>query len=217
MAASPITSAEEGYLLLADISGYSSFMVGVGDAHGVDFAQGIPPGFGLMGALLDSVAEGLADPFAIEKFEGDAILAAAPAVALEGRGTDVLDGLRATYARFIEARTAADPNRQNHECVACALVGNLDLKMVLHVGPYVRQAVQQQTEFLGPSVNVVHRMLKSSVAEVVGHRHYLHLTDAAAERLGLPDVGIPHLETYADVGAVPGRVLDLAAAGRRAG
>jgi hypothetical protein len=98
-------------------------------------------------------------------------------------------------------------------CTACALVGNLDLKMVLHVGGYVRQAVQQQTEILGPAVNVVHRMLKSTVAETVGHRHYLHLTEAAAERLGLIDAGIAHVEHYADVGDVSGRVLDLAAAG----
>lgn len=201
----PLSHAEEGYLLLADISGYTGFMIHVGEAHGVDFSRGIPPGFALMGALLDAVVEGLADPFAVVKIEGDAVFATAPLDALDGRGAYAVEILRGTYQRFIEARTRADAD---HACSACAVVTSLDLKMVLHEGPYVVQAVQQQTELLGNTVNVVHRMLKSSVADAVGNRHFLHMTDAAAERLGLGDAGVAHLETY-DIGDVPGRVLDL--------
>ena len=82
--------------------------------------------------------------------------------------------------------------------------------MVLHEGTYVSQAVHQQTELLGNAVNVVHRMLKSTVADEMGHRHFLHVTDVAAGRLGLADAGVAHVETY-DLGEVSGRVLDLAA------
>ena len=206
----PVSSAEEGYLLLADISGYTGFMSGLGEAHGVDFSQGIPPGFALMGALLDAVAAGLTDPFTVVKFEGDAVFATAPPEALDGRGAYAVEQLRGTYQRFIEARTQADIGRGDHWCEACVLTTSLDLKMVLHEGPYVRQAVQQQSELLGTTVNVVHRMLKSSVADAVGNRHFLHMTMAAAARLGLDDAGVAHLETY-DIGEVPGRVLDLAA------
>jgi Protein of unknown function (DUF2652) len=81
--------------------------------------------------------------------------------------------------------------------------------MVLHEGTYVSQAVHQQTELLGGAVNIVHRMLKSTVADEVGHRHFLHMTDAAASRLGMADAGVGHVETY-DLGQVSGRVLDLA-------
>jgi class 3 adenylate cyclase len=207
---SPVSSAEEGYLLLADISGYTRFMTGVGDAHGFDYAEGIPPGFELMGVLLDSVAGGLSSPFSVAKFEGDAVFAVAAAGDLDGRGSDLLAILRRTYRRFIAARNEADPARNAHECVACALVDNLDLKMVLHEGPYVSQAVHRQTELLGPAVNVVHRMLKSTAADQVGHRHYLYLTDDAARRLGLTDAGIAHIESY-DIGDISGRVLDLEA------
>ncbi|MGH7416240.1 MAG: DUF2652 domain-containing protein [Candidatus Rokuibacteriota bacterium] len=206
---SPVTSAEEGYLLLADISGYTGFMSQVGDAHGVNFADGIPPGFALMGALLDSVAGGLGSAFSVRKFEGDAVFAVAAAGDLDGRGSDLLAILRETYRLFIAARTEADPARRAHECSACVLVTNLDLKMVLHEGPYVSQAVHGQTELLGTAVNVVHRLLKSAVAEQVGHRHCLFLTDAAAIRLGLTDAGTAHIESYADVGAISGRVVDL--------
>ena len=47
------SSVGQQYLLLADISGYTSFVVGVEEAHGVDFSDGIPPGYELLGALLD--------------------------------------------------------------------------------------------------------------------------------------------------------------------
>jgi hypothetical protein len=185
-------------------------MGSVGEAHGVDFSQGIPPGFALMGALLDAVAEGLGDPFTVVKFEGDAVFVTASRAALDGRGDVAVEALRQTYRRFMEARTRADVGRGDHWCEACVLVTSLDLKMVLHEGSYVVQAVHGQTELLGNSVNVVHRMLKSSVADAVGHRHFLHLTDVAATRLGLEHAGVAHRETY-DIGDVPGRVLDLTA------
>jgi class 3 adenylate cyclase len=206
---SPITHAEEGYLLLADISGYTGFMTGVGEAHGFDYAaDGIPLGYEVMSALLNALVAGLGSPFSVVKFEGDAVFAVAPADQLDGRAGDLLAILADTYRRFITARTEADPRRFAHECTACILVGNLDLKMVLHEGPYVSQAVRGQSELLGAAVNAVHRMLKSSVAEEVGHRHYLYLTDAAAGRLGLDGQGIAHVESY-DIGDISGRVLDL--------
>ena len=42
-----------------------------------------------------------------------------------------------------------------------------------------------------------------------GRRPYLFLTDVAAVALGLPDVGLPHAETYPDVGPITGRVVEL--------
>lgn len=209
--AAPVSRAEEGYLLLADISGYTEFMERVGDTHGFDYVEGIPPAFALIGTLLDSVVAGLDRAFEVAKFEGDAVFAVAPAGELDGRGPEVLATLRESYRRFIEARSEADPARSPHKCSACMRVNALDLKMALHEGPYISQAVQRQTELLGPAVNLVHRMLKSTVADQVRHRHYLHLTDAAAVRLGLGDAGIAHKESYANVGDVSGRVLDLAA------
>lgn len=207
--ASPMSSAQEGYLLLADISGYTGFMAGVGDAHGFDYVDGIPPGFELMGVLLDAVSSALSSPFEVAKLEGDAVFAIAPVADFDGRGTDLLAMLRTTYSAFFEARERADPARSAHDCTACSLVRNLDLKMVLHEGAYVSQAVRQQTELLGHAVNVVHRLLKSTVAEEVGHRHYLFMTDDAAVRLGLTEAGSPHAESY-DLGDISGRVLDLA-------
>jgi len=207
----PHASASEGYLLLADISGYTSFMAGVEDAHGVDFSVEIPVGFGLLGAVLDAVVQGVEPEFEVAKLEGDAVFAIAPAAALDGEGASLLGQLRAVHrafhARRLEARQA-----QDHECTACPLVSNLDLKMVLHRGQSVRQGVGSRTEVLGPAVNVAHRLLKNTVQARIGYRPYLFLTDAAAAGLGLAQVGIEHRELYPDVGAIQGRIVELAEA-----
>ena len=80
------SSVGQEYLLLADISGYTGFMVGVENAHGVDFSGGIPPGYELLGALLDSVMKGVQPEFSIAKLEGDAVFAVAPTDTLDGHG-----------------------------------------------------------------------------------------------------------------------------------
>ena len=201
--------AGERYLLLADISGYTRFMAGVEDAHGVDFSSGIPAGYGVLGDLLDSVVEGLAPDLSLVKLEGDAVFAAAPAADLDGRGSQVFEKLAAMYASFTSCRTKAIPS-SDHVCTACPAVANLDLKVVLHRGHAVRQRVGSNSDLLGPAVNVVHRLLKNTVRERIGSRPYLFLTDSAANGLGLSEVGLGHLESYPDVGTIGGRIVELA-------
>ena len=98
------------YLLLADISGYTGFLNGVEQAHGVDFSSGIPAGYEVLGALLDAVVEGVQPAFDIAKLEGDAVFAVAPAEGLDGQGEAVLDRLRAVYRAFYR-RTRAREER----------------------------------------------------------------------------------------------------------
>ena len=141
-ATSPVADAAAGerYLLLADISGYTGFMAGVEVAHGVDFSEGIPAAYSILGVLLDLVITGLEPDFAVVKLEGDAVFAAAPAPPLDGHGDSVLAELGAMYQAFIAGRTRAIPT-SDHVCSACPNVVNLDLKVVLHRGLTVRQAV----------------------------------------------------------------------------
>ena len=176
--------AGERYLLLADISGYTSFMAGVEQEHGVDFSGGIPAAYSIVGALLDSIIAGVEPEFAVVKLEGDAVFAAAPAASLDGQGDRVLEKLGTMYRAFIDSRTRAIPS-SDHVCTACPVVAYLDLKAVLHRGPAVRQTVGSGSDLLGPAVTVAHRLLKNTVRELVGFRPYLFLTDAAATALGL--------------------------------
>lgn len=208
----PATGADapagDRYLLLADISGYTGFMTGVEREHGVDFSAGIPAAYAVLGALLNAVVEGAEPEFALVKLEGDAVFAAAPAASLDGQGDRVLVRLGAMYQAFTEARTRAIPS-SDHVCTACPAVAQLDLKAILHRGQVVRQAVGTGSDLLGPAVTTAHRLLKNTIRARIGSRPYLFLTDAAAGSLGLSDVGIEHREAYADVGPIPGRVVEL--------
>jgi class 3 adenylate cyclase len=201
-------AAGERYLLLADISGYTGFMAGVEEVHGLDFSEGIPAAYPLLAALLDSVIVGLEPDLALVKLEGDAVFAAAPAARLDGQGDRVLLTLRSTYRSFIDSRTAAIP-ASDHVCTACPAVAHLDLKVVLHRGPAVRQTVGSGSDLLGPAVNVAHRLLKNTVRTRIGARPYLFMTDAAAGGLGLSEAGLVHREEYEDVGSIQGRIVEL--------
>jgi class 3 adenylate cyclase len=203
------SSAIDGYLLLADISGYTAFVAGVGEAHGVDFSAGIPAGYSVIGQLLDTVVEGVQPDFGIAKLEGDAVFAMAPATTLDGHGEAVLGQLRAVHEAFRDRREAGK-RANDHVCIACPVVGRLDLKMVLHRGHVVRQTIGSRSDLLGPAVNIAHRLLKNSIRSKVGDRPYLFMTDAAAVGLGLPQVGLEHRETYPDVGSIDGRIVALA-------
>src|SRR4029079_10379902 len=86
-------SAAERYLLLADISGYTGFMSGVEQEHGVDFSGGIPAAYGVLADLLNTVIEAVAPDFTLVKLEGDAVFAAAPAATLDGHGDQILEKL----------------------------------------------------------------------------------------------------------------------------
>ena len=202
--------AGERYLLLADISGYTVFMAGVEQAHGLDFSGGVPAAYPMLGALLASVIEGVAPEFALVKLEGDAVFAVAPASSLDGHGDDVLEKLRAMYRAFIDGRTRAIPS-SDHVCTACPAVAHLDLKVVLHRGFAVRQAVGSGSDLLGPAVNIAHRLLKNGIRLRIGNRAYLFVTDAAAIGLGMHEVGLVHSEEYGDAGRVDGRIFDFGA------
>lgn len=201
--------AGQRYLLLADISGYTAFLNGVEQAHGVDFSSGIPAGYEVLGALLDAVVDGVQPAFEIAKLEGDAVFAVAVAEGLDGQGEAVLDRLRAVWRAFYVVREHGR-SASDHICTACPVVGSLNLKMVLHRGQVVRQTVGSNPELLGPAVNVVHRLLKNSIRSRLGYQAYLFVTDTAAAGLGLSGIGVEHLEDYPDAGLVPGRAIEVA-------
>jgi hypothetical protein len=183
-------------------------MSGVEKAHGVDFSGGIPAAYSILGDLLDAVVEGLRPDLALVKLEGDAVFAATSASGLDGQGQRVLETIQGTYRSFIAARTRAMP-ANDHVCIACPAVAYLDLKVILHRGPAVRQSVGSGSDLLGPAVTVAHRLLKNTVRERIGARPYLFMTDAAVNGLGLQGIGLAHGEEYPDAGQINGRIVEL--------
>ena len=199
----------EQYFLLADISGYTTFLANVEQTHGLDFSHGIPAGYEILGALLDVVVQGIQPAFALAKVEGDAVFGVAPAADLEATAGSLLDTLRGVVDRFHEAKLEQAKLASDHVCNACPVAANLWLKMLLHRGFGVQVAGGSHSELHGPAVTLVHRLLKNGVTGRIGARPYLFVTDAAAIPLGLSDAGVAHVETYPDAGAVAGRIVTL--------
>lgn len=206
------SSRQRGALLLADISGYTSFLQGIADAHADLKAESDEPApvYSLLSSVLDAMAEALAPGFAVAKFEGDAIFAVAPDSPDSARGDRVTTCLRTCYAAFA-TRLAEGRDSMTCSCNSCSLVNGLDLKFVVHHGEYVLQRILGREELAGPEVIVAHRLLKNGAREVIGHRPYALLTSAAADALDVPVAGMPAItETYEGLPPVRGHLLTLA-------
>ncbi|MGH8937332.1 MAG: DUF2652 domain-containing protein [Acidimicrobiia bacterium] len=202
---------DTGFLLLADISGYTRFLELVTASHPEMTGAGseVPPAYPLMSSLLDVVVEKIAPTFLLAEIEGDAVFAYSLGDRLAGEAATLLHLVRSAYGAFRERVERAEI-LQKHDCQACMIFPSLELKFVVHQGTLVVQRIAGRERLLGPAVNVAHRLLKNSVTERTGRRGYLLVTEAAAGRLKLtPEIGVLHEEQYADVGSVTGIVIGL--------
>ncbi len=188
--------AEEGFLILADISGFTAFVTGTELEHGAE----------ITGVLLEVVMHRLAPPLEIQELEGDAVFALGPDRILPDGGVlPAVLGEAFLAFKDEQRRLAAD---DGCSCRACRGIGGLDLKFVTHHGRFIRQVVGGRSRVAGPDVILVHRLLKNSVDAAA----YLLLTAAALERIGGGAItgGMRrHLVSYPHLGEVHCFVADL--------
>lgn len=181
---------ERGYLVLADISGYTAFFAGTELEHAA----------GIVDDLSRCVMDRLSPPLRIVKLEGDAVFVYAPDD-LFAHGERVLELVESCYVAFTDQ--LADIVRMTTcRCAACANVGMLDLKFVVHFGEFVVQQTPGGEDVAGTDVIIVHRLLKNRAVETTGVHAYALLTYAFARRLR-GDPALPsydeHLVTIGDV------------------
>ena len=100
--------------------------------------------------------------------------------------------------------------RTTCECNACRRIPDLDLKVLIHFGEYLRQDVGGIAELLGSDVNLAHRLLKNHISEATGWRAYLLFTEQSVAHLGvsLPEAHA-QIEAYEHLGDVQTYSLDL--------
>jgi uncharacterized protein YndB with AHSA1/START domain len=190
---------ESSCLLIADISGYTSYLAGVELDHAQD----------ILADLIGTVVTTLRPTFRLVKLEGDAAFMAAPESDVDG--SLLLDTIERCYFGFRRRRRDVR-QATSCECDACMRIPDLNLKFVGHVGPVVRQEMAGLEELVGRDVIVVHRLLKNTVGEGTGATAYALLTDALLSSMKLdgPALGMtPHAETYEAVGEIRGWVHDL--------
>ncbi|HXV32916.1 MAG TPA: DUF2652 domain-containing protein [Gaiellaceae bacterium] len=194
-------AAERGCLVLADISGYSGYVVG----SPLESAEDV------VADVTETVVGRLEPVVRVNKLEGDAVFG----YALDGEydATMLLDTIEECYFAF-RGRLRGIEHAVSCTCPACAKVADLDLKFVVHHGEFVRRGAGRREELTGHDVIVVHRLLKNSVAEAHGLHAYVLFTDACLGALDLEPVSLglrPHAERYPDVGEVRAHVSDLEA------
>src|SRR6266576_4098613 len=176
---------QEGALVLADISGYSTFVAQTEVDHS----------WSILHELLDTMVRSLAGQMDVSQVEGDAILF------ISGLSTaDVVKALEGTFVAF-HRRLRDMQAVTTCPCSACANIGILKLKFVVHHGKFSRQRLGGVEQLHGTAVIVAHRLLKNKVPS----KEYLLVTDAVLERLPteMRQAFTPHAEE-SDVGPISG-------------
>ncbi len=189
-----------GFFVIADISGYTSFLT----ESELEHAKGI------LEEIFESLLDAIRPPLEVSNIQGDAILCYTPDWAV-AQGQSILDAVEQIYCAF---SSAANDMRLNTTCVckACKNISALDLKSVVHHGDYALQKAGERVELSGKDVIIVHRLLKNDVIEKTGIAAYALFTDAAVEAVGLPeffDRLVRWEGSYDSLGAIRGRVHEL--------
>ena len=165
-------------LLLADISGYTQFMLSHHKApiHGQMIIAG----------LFETLMRQIDHPVKIVELEGDALFLYAPKTSDEAtwerRSTHLVDLVLKLFEAF-RTRLAELKAYSVCRCGACANLSELKLKVVAHSGEALRNQVGEFSVLSGVDVITVHRLLKNSVAE----SQYFLMSESAHRDLSFPE------------------------------
>lgn len=190
--------SQQGYLILADITGYTAYLAGAELTHAQD----------VLADLLEGIVGQFQPALILSKLEGDAVFSYTPPGRLS-RDEALLEILESTYLAFRD-RVEGILRRTTCQCNACLSIPNLDLKFIVHFGEYIPQKVAGVIELVGSDVNLAHRLLKNHVGEATGWRAYILLTEAALKRMNLQLENLhEHEENYDHLGGVKTYTIDL--------
>src|ERR1700694_4576626 len=189
--------AREGYLLLADISGYTAFLTGTELKHA----------HAIIHELTTLIRERLPPPMRFVKLEGDAVFCYADAATFKD-GERLVELLEACYFDF--SNRLLDMTRSTTcRCDACAAIGSLDLKFLAHYGSFMVEHDGERADLAGPDGSLAHRLLQNTVGDDGGPAAYAFLTAPCLERMP-ESLELPvHAEAYESFGVTTGGVHDL--------
>jgi hypothetical protein len=190
-----VSGERQVVLIVADISGYTRFMVS--NRETLHHAQAI------ITELIKAIVRQIEIPLQIAKLEGDAVFLYAVRDEDAASWDDVRRQIGLKLVGFFEAfsRKVAELSRSNTcGCVACQHVDQLRLKIVMHSGRALFYDIGSFQELSGVDVILVHRLLKNSLSS----DQYILMTEPAYR-----DVAFPHevavvegQETYEHIGPV---------------
>lgn len=187
-----------GFLVIADISGYTSFVAQTELDHS----------HAILTELLELLVGRFQPAMTVSKLEGDAVFAFAPTEVF-ARGETLVDLVESMYVAFRDKQYSMQ-RATTCTCQACRSIPSLDLKFILHCGEYIRQTVAGIPELVGSDVNLVHRLTKNHVAESTGWQAYMLFTERCLNHIGVQLAG-PQVQTeaYEHLGETKTFVVDL--------
>jgi hypothetical protein len=189
---------QHGYMVIADISGYTSFLAKTELEHSHE----------ILAELLELLCEKFKPLMTISKLEGDAVFAYVDEAKVT-RGETLVEFMESVYVAFRD-RQISMRRKTTCTCSACQNIPTLDLKFIAHHGDYIIQNVANIRELVGSDVNLVHRLLKNHVAEATGWRAYMLLTEKCLDHLQLKFENTHiQMEVYEHLGEVKTYNLDL--------
>ncbi len=184
--------ARQGYLLLADISGYTEFLTGTELEHAHEIIR----------ELTTLIRERLAPPMRFVKLEGDAVFCYADAGTFRD-GERLVELIEACYFDFSN-RLLDMARATTCRCNACAAIGSLGLKFIAHYGSFVIERDEKREDLAGPDVILAHRLLKNTIGDHGGPQAYAFLTEACLARMPASFNLAPHSEVYESFGETRG-------------
>ncbi len=156
------TDIQKGYLLLADISGYTGFLAN----NELDHSHKITS------EILNLLISSLTPTLKLAEVEGDAVFVYAPHTRIT-RGETLLELIETTYIKFKNHTLGL----KSCDCNGCESALNLDLKFICHFGEFVLQEISGKQKPLGSDVNLSHRLLKNNVSILTGWQAYVLFTE----------------------------------------
>jgi class 3 adenylate cyclase len=187
-------------LIIADISGYTEFMMSTQTAllHGQT----------IINELIQSIIEEVRIPLKVAKLEGDAVFlyAAYDDSSLDKTSRQIGQKLIAFFGVF--SRTLQALATHTHcTCDACANINRLRLKVVVHTGSALFSHIGDFLELGGMDVIIAHRLLKNSVTL----QEYILMTEPAFQHIPIPIAveAYEHEETYPTIGCLRLRIYPL--------
>lgn len=181
-------ATETGYIAMADISGYTSFVAATELEHSRE----------ILSELLEVTTRELEKHLTPVRLQGDAIICVST-------DDDVVPCLESAFVAF-HRRARAMVAATTCPCQACQSVPSLTLKFVANYGEYSNVEVRGTKDLVGNAVNIAFRLLKNHVPS----HEYLLITRSVLDRL--PQASrerfVPITEEY-DLGTVDAYYRDL--------
>jgi uncharacterized protein YndB with AHSA1/START domain len=192
------TTTQHGYLVIADISGYTSFVAKTELEHSHE----------ILSELLELLVNNFQPLMTISKLEGDAVFAYA-SKGVFALGSTLVDFVESMYVAFRDKQVSMK-RKTTCTCNACRNIPTLDLKFFLHCGDFIQQNVANIKELVGSDVNLVHRLTKNHVTEATGWRAYMMFTEQCLKDLAFdPAEAHIQMEEYEHLGAIKTFNVDL--------